>query len=151
MATFTYRALTQAGQIVSGEITAPTEAEVRRRIEFLGLMPVETAPARAKSEGGRFGLSLGGPKAEDVTLFTRDLALLLKAGARLDEALELLCGDADLGRMRAVVRKLRADVLAGQSFAEAAAGEPKLFPPVYVALVRAVSYTHLTLPTNREV
>ncbi|MCG5234875.1 type II secretion system F family protein [Xanthobacter oligotrophicus] len=136
MATFTYRALTQAGQIVSGEITAPTEAEVRRRIEFLGLMPVETAPARAKSESGRFGLALGGPKAEDVTLFTRDLALLLKAGARLDEALELLSGDADLGRMRAVVRKLRADVLAGQSFAEAAAGEPKLFPPVYVALVR---------------
>ncbi|MBP2147852.1 type II secretion system F family protein [Xanthobacter flavus] len=135
MATFSYRALTQAGQIVSGEIAAPTEAEVRRRIEFLGLVPVETTPLKEKKESA-FGFTFGAPKAEDVTLFTRDLALLLRAGARLDEALELLTGDTDLGRMRAVARKIRADVLAGESLAEALASHPKLFPPVYVALVK---------------
>ncbi|MEP9356811.1 type II secretion system F family protein [Xanthobacter sp. KR7-65] len=136
MATYTYRALTQSGQLVSGQIAAPTEAEVRRRIEFLGLVPVETMPARDPSAAARFGLSFGGPKAADVTLFTRDLALLLRAGARLDEALELLTTDADLGRMKAVAQKVRADVLAGESLADALAAHPKLFPPVYVALVR---------------
>ncbi|WP_374250272.1 type II secretion system F family protein [Xanthobacter sp.] len=135
MATFSYRALTQAGQIVSGEIAAPTEAEVRRRIEFLGLVPVETTPLREKKDNA-FGFTFGAPKAEDVTLFTRDLALLLRAGARLDEALELLTGDTDLGRMRAVARKIRADVLSGESLAEALASHPSLFPPVYVALVK---------------
>lgn len=136
MANFTYRALTQTGQLVSGEIAAPTEAEVRRRIEFLGLVPVETAQAREKGQGMSFGFSLGAPRPQDVTLFTRDLALLLKAGARLDEALELLSGDADLGRMRPVVKKLRSDILSGRSLAEALAAQPKLFPPVYVALVK---------------
>lgn len=135
MTSFTYRALTQSGQIVSGEIAATTEAEVRRRIEFLGLVPVETAPVRAKSQLS-FGITFGAPKAEDVTLFSRDLALLLRAGARLDEALELLTGDADLGRMRPVARKIRADVLAGESLADALGAHPKLFPPVYVALVK---------------
>ncbi|QRG06045.1 type II secretion system F family protein [Xanthobacter dioxanivorans] len=136
MADFTYRALTQAGQLVTGRIAGTTEAEVRQRIEFLGLVPVETAPAREAASAGRFGLSFGAPRAADVTLFTRDLALLLKAGARLDEALELLCGDADLGRMRAVAAGIRAEVLSGAGFAEAVAAQPKLFPPVYVALVR---------------
>ncbi|MFG1302083.1 type II secretion system F family protein [Xanthobacter sp. V3C-3] len=137
MATFTYKALTQAGQMVSGQIAAPSEAEVRQRIEFLGLVPVETMRAREAAPGGRFGLLPGrGPRAADVTLFTRDLALLLRAGARLDEALELLAGDADLGRMRPAVARIRADILSGHSLAEALAAQPKLFPPVYVALVR---------------
>ena len=43
------------------------------------------------------------PRAEDVTVFTRDLALLLKAGARIDDALDLLAVDIDIGRLRAVV------------------------------------------------
>jgi len=134
MATFSYKAITQAGQMVSGEITAATEAEVRQRIEFLGLVPVEAVPVRKPRAA--LGLSFGGPKGPDVTLFTRDLALLLRAGARLDEALELLATDADLGRMRATVRQIRAAVLSGESFAEALAGRGALFPPVYVALVR---------------
>lgn len=136
MGSFSYRALTQAGQMVSGELAAASEAEVRQRIEMLGLIPVEARAVRPA--GGRlFGLSLGGgPRPQDVTLFTRDLALLLKAGARLDEALELLAGDADLGRMRPLARKIRSAVLSGESFADAVAAQPALFPAVYVALVR---------------
>lgn len=142
MGTYSYKALTQAGQLVSGEITAPTEAEVRRRIEYLGLVPVELRlSGPTGTSGGRFGgLTLPAfgatPRPQDVTLFTRDLALLLRAGARLDEALELLGGDADLGRMRDTVRRIRTAVLSGEGFAEALATQPRLFPPVYVALVR---------------
>ena len=76
------------------------------------------------------------PRREDVTVFTRDLALLLKAGARLDDALELLAGDRDIGRLHAVVAKVRTDVMAGESFADAIACHPALFPAIYVALVR---------------
>lgn len=76
------------------------------------------------------------PRSEDVTIFTRDLALLLRAGARLDEALDLLANDVDLGRLRQVVGKIRASVLAGESFADATAAHPSLFSAVYVALVR---------------
>src|SRR6201999_2974951 len=80
--------------------------------------------------------SFGRPTPAEVTTFTRDLALLLKASARLDDALELLANDADVGRLRPVVAKLRASVLAGESFASAVAGHPSLFPAMYVALVR---------------
>ncbi|MGQ4274800.1 type II secretion system F family protein [Terrihabitans sp. B22-R8] len=137
MAMFTYRALTQSGEMVSGSLQAASAQEVARRIEFLGMVPVEMRPALAEKTGSAFGLSFGGtPKPADVTLFTRDLALLLRAGARLNDALELLADDADLGRMKRVVGRIRGDVLAGGTFAEAVTAHPTLFPPVYVALVR---------------
>jgi general secretion pathway protein F len=134
---FRYRALTQNGEIVNGTLAAPTAAEVARRIEYLRLLPIETVEDRkaAVATGASFGF-FGRPSQAEVTTFTRDLALLLKASARLDDALELLASDADVGRLRPVVARLRASVLAGESFAGAVASHPSLFPPMYVALVR---------------
>ena len=136
MPNFRYRALTQNGEIVNGTLSAPTSAEVARRIEYLRLLPIETIEdKRATAGSGGFGL-FGRPSAAEVTTFTRDLALLLKAGARLDDALELLASDADVGRLRPVVGKLRAALLSGESLADAVADHPALFPPMYGALVR---------------
>jgi general secretion pathway protein F len=133
---FRYRALTQAGEIVHGRLSAPSATEVAARIEYLRLLPIETVEEkRATANSGEFGL-FGKPSRTEVTTFTRDLALLLKAGARLDDALELLASDADVGRLRPVVAKLRVALLSGESFAEAVAAHPLLFPPMYVALVR---------------
>jgi len=137
MPSFRYRALTQSGDLVSGSIAAPTAAEVAHRIEFLGLVPIETVIEDAGARVERFNFAFWSrPRAEDVTVFTRDLALLLKAGARINDGLELLAQDIDVGRLRPTVAKIRAAVLAGESFAEAIARHPALFPPAYVALVR---------------
>ena len=136
MPNFRYRALTQTGEIVNGRLSAPSASEVAARIEYLRLLPIETVEEkRAPSASTGFGI-FGQPSRTEVTTFTRDLALLLKAGARLDDALELLASDADVGRLRPVVAKLRAALLSGESLAEAAGAHPTLFPQMYVALVR---------------
>jgi general secretion pathway protein F len=137
MPNYRYRAMTQNGELVNGALSAPTASEVARRIEYLGLVPIETVADDGVATVSRVTLALfNKPRAEDVTIFTRDLALLLKAGARLDDALELLANDRDIGRLRPVVTKIRAGVLAGESFAEAVAQHPTLFPPIYIALVQ---------------
>jgi general secretion pathway protein F len=137
MPNFRYRAITQNGEVVSGSLSAPTAAEVARRIEYLGLVPVETVVEDGVAGVSRATIALfNQPRPEDVTVFTRDLALLLKAGARLDDALELLASDTDIGRLHPVVAKIRAGILAGESFAEAAGKHPVLFPPIYIALVQ---------------
>jgi len=133
---FRYKALTQAGEIVTGQISAPNASEVGRRIEYLGLVPVDTVTEeRAESADSFFTLTQRA-KSEDVTVFTLDLALLLKAGARLDDALELLSSDSDIGGARRTVAKIRAAILSGESFGEALTRHPSQFPPMYVALVR---------------
>jgi general secretion pathway protein F len=133
---YRYRALTQNGEIVNGTLSAPTSAEVARRIEYLRLLPIETVEDKgARAASGGYGW-FGRPSAAEITTFTRDLALLLRAGARLDAALELLSSDSDVGRLRPVVGKLRAALLAGESLADAVTDHPALFPPMYGALVR---------------
>ena len=137
MPNFRYRALTQAGELVNGELSAPTAAEVARRIEYLGLVPIETVAEDGAAAVSRMTIALfNQPRPEDITVFTRDLALLLKAGARLDDALELLASDTDIGRLRPVIAKVRAGILAGESFAEAIGKHGDQFPPIYVALVQ---------------
>jgi len=151
MPSFRYKALTRTGEIVSGSIAAPNASEVAHRIEYLGLIPIDTVGEDRSAQGS--GASLGffaRPRYEDITFFTSDLALLLRTGARINEALELEHGDSELGRLRPVIEKITASVLTGESFADALAAFPSLFPPIYVALVR-VGETSGTLAHVLEV
>jgi general secretion pathway protein F len=138
MPTFRYRALTQIGELVSGSLSAQNAAEVTLRIEYLGLIPIEavTEQSEAQIRRRRQFSYRSRPRAEDVTIFTGDLALLLRTGARINDALELLAADADIGRMRPTTAALAAAILSGESFAEAISRHPTVFPAVYVALVR---------------
>ena len=138
MPTFRYRALTQIGELVSGSLSAQNAAEVTLRIEYLGLIPIEAVTEQSEAQIRRrrqFSL-ISRPRAEDVTIFTGDLALLLRTGARINDALELLASDADIGRMRPTTAALAAAILSGESFGEAISRHPAVFPAVYVALVR---------------
>src|SRR5262249_40324599 len=104
---------------------------------YLKLLPIETVEEKAAGPVSRETFALfGRPTQGDVTTFTRDLALLMKAGARLEDSLELLASDADIGRLRPTVSRLRSGILAGESSAEALERHSQLFPAMYVALVR---------------
>ncbi|VIO76675.1 Putative type II secretion system protein F [Bradyrhizobium ivorense] len=136
MPNYRYRAMNSEGELVSGAIAAPAPGDVAARIERLGLVLVDSVTLEHGGEGRRAFSLFNTPKAEDVTIFTRDLALLLRAGARINDGLELLAADRDFGRLRPVVADIRARVVAGESFAEALARHQGLFPPMYVALIR---------------
>jgi general secretion pathway protein F len=138
MPLFRYRALTQAGEVVTGSLNAPDSAEVTIRIEYLGLIPVETTVSEAEPalhQAVSFAV-FSKPRAEDVTIFTGDLSLLLRTGARINEALELLASDPDIGRMRPTIASITSSILSGESFGDAIARHPHVFPPLYVALAR---------------
>ena len=135
MPQFRYRALTQAGEIVVGEVDAPSREEVVRRIEYLGHLPIEAEAAtqgilRANLFGGKL------PRPRDVTVFLRQLALLVGAGLTLEGALQTLADDTSKGMSR-FANALRSSITAGNSFAEAFERYPTLIEPAYVAMVRA--------------
>jgi general secretion pathway protein F len=137
MPSFSYKALTQDGEVVSGSILAASTAEVASRIEYLGLIPIGQVSEERSGRRRVLDLSLlSQPRPADVTVFTVDLALLLRTGARINEAIELLASDADIGRLRPTLARVAGSILAGESFADALAQHPKLFSPMYVALVR---------------
>ena len=127
--------MSQTGEIVTGSISADSREELARRIEYLGLIPIDGERRGPASLGA---LSFGArASAEDVTIMTADLALLLKTGARIHDALDLMANEASAGRLRPTLAKISAAVASGDSFADALARYPDLFSPMYVALCRA--------------
>src|SRR5579872_648213 len=138
MPTFHYRALTQAGNVVSGSIVATSAAEVNRRVEYLGLIPIEAiTEERGAKQGFNINLNyFSRVRDEDVTTFTGDLALLLQTGAQINDALNLIASDPEVGRLRPTLNKVSASVMSGESLAEALSHHRSIFPPVYIALVR---------------
>ncbi|MBU3887027.1 type II secretion system F family protein [Methylosinus sp. KRF6] len=135
MPQFRYRAVTPAGDVVSGEVEASTREEVLRRIEYLGHLPIEAELAK---KGRLDAFSAGGrpPPARDVTIFLRQLALLIGAGLTLEAGLQTLAEDASKPIIR-FAEALRSAISAGDSFGEALERHSSIIEPAYVAMVRA--------------
>jgi general secretion pathway protein F len=136
MPTFRYHAIDTSGKLISGDMAAAAAAEVTQKIEQLGLVLVDSVTVESGGPSFDFQGLFNKPRAQDVTIFTRDLALLLRAGARINDALEILADDKESGRLRSVVNNIRSGVMSGDSFADALLKHEQLFPPMYVALIR---------------
>jgi general secretion pathway protein F len=131
---FRYRAVTPAGEFVVGEVEAPSREEVIRRIEYLGHLTIEVAATGVLSGGGaRSGKT---PRPRELTIFLRQLALLVGAGLTLEVALQTLGEDA--GKAVAwFAGTIRSSIAAGDSFADALERHPTIIEPAHVAMVRA--------------
>ena len=133
---FRYRALTKAGEIVIGEVEAPSREEVLRRIEYLGHLPIETETA-GKGLLGSSGGRGKAPASRDITIFLRQLALLVGSGLTLEAALQTLADDNGNKTVSKFSGGLRSSIAAGDGFAEALERHPTIIEPIYVAMVRA--------------
>jgi general secretion pathway protein F len=136
MSHFRYRAITPTGEFVAGEVEAPSREEVVRRIEYLGhvTIEVEAATTSMLSRSNVFGSRT--PRPRDMTIFLRQLAVLVGAGLTLEAALQALGDDA--GKALAwFAGAVRSSIAGGDSFADALERHPTIFEPAHVAMVRA--------------
>ncbi|HET6202094.1 MAG TPA: type II secretion system F family protein [Planctomycetota bacterium] len=139
MSHFRYAAKDEQGKTVSGTIAARDRGEVvaelrRRRLTILDVQAVAGAgrpagaPRRARRPGG---------KAQEVVLFTRQLATMISAGIPLLEALEILESQAETPAFRATTARLVEEVRTGKDFSKALEACPRAFPNLYMSMVRA--------------
>lgn len=137
MALYSYDAFSKDGKKVTGIIDAPSIEGLREQLVRQGLFPISIALAGDKSEGGFFKrLFQGSISVKDKILFSKQLAILLKSGVPLMQAIELLTEQFE-GQMRTILVRIKDDVKEGTSLAEALSKYPKTFEKIYVQLVRA--------------
>jgi len=133
---FRYRAVTPAGEFVVGEVEAPSREEVIRRIEYLGHMTIEAELATTGGLSRGSARSGKTPRVRELTIFLRQLALLIGAGLTLEVALQTLGEDASKA-VAWFAGAIRASIAAGDSFADALERHPAIIEPAHVAMVRA--------------
>ncbi len=136
MATFSYKAIDGNGRFIAGELEATDPREASRQLEKLGYVPLETAAGgRQISTEPKFFSFRRPVGRHEVTVFLRELALVLRAGLTLDDALLLLAGEEGRG-LAAVARDLRSAIAGGATFCDSLQRHPRLFGPDLVAMVR---------------
>ena len=76
-------------------------------------------------------------RQRDLLLMTRELSTLLSAGLPLDRALSVLVGLTTKAELHQAIDQILQKVKQGKSLAEALADYPKIFPTLYVNMIKA--------------
>lgn len=137
MALYSYEAFSREGKKVSGIVDAPSAEALKEQLSRQGLFPTRIELSGGTSTGGFFArLFEKKITVKDKILFTKQLAILLKSGVPILQAIELLIDQFE-GGMRNMLVRVKDDVKEGISLADALAKYPKVFENLYIQLVRA--------------
>jgi type IV pilus assembly protein PilC len=125
-------------------VEAGTHAEAVRELRRQGLAILEVELGDATASVGeavdgvnrraRLARALG---RDDTVAFCSQVAVMLRTGVPLKEALETFADQASRPQVAEVVRLIRDDVCEGEDFSAALARWPRSFPPLVVSLIRA--------------
>jgi len=129
---FRYEAYNRQGKLVKGTIKAISEIAAERLIVGRGFNPT-----RVEASPSMFSLEEAFPtffkaKPRDVIVFSRQLAILLRAGISLLPAMEMLQGQVAASRaFKRTLESITYDLRAGVSFSQALSKYPKAFNEIY--------------------
>jgi general secretion pathway protein F len=140
MPMFQYKAASNSGDVVQGEMEAASQEAVIRHLQDQGHIPIraeEITRAAPADDAPAFSLHRRRPGRADVNLFTIELATLLRAGLPLDKALEMLVNIAERAPFRGVLEQLLAAVRGGAFLSAALESHGRLFSRFYRNMVKA--------------
>jgi len=140
MGAFEYTALDAGGRSRKGVIEGDTPRHVRSLLRDRQLMPVTVEEVAARESRrqrrSRFGFARG-VSAADLSLMTRQLSTLVRAGLPLEEALLAVSQQTEKPRVQSILLGVRAKVVEGHTLATGLNEFPRVFPEIYRATVSA--------------
>mgnify|MGYP000740091744 CR=1 FL=1 len=138
MPEFLYKATTPSGQTIEGFMEGRDEGAIVESLHRFGYIPIRIQTVEKKEP--ILTLSSFFPKrvsTRDLLVFTQELSTLVAAGLPIDRSLRILGELTENARLRKGIREVLKRVEGGSSLAEALEAHPKIFPKLYVNMVRA--------------
>lgn len=116
-------------KLVNGEVFAFTEEEARKKLAKRGIRPLQITRVKTSSKRKI--------TQEDITVFTRQLSTMIKAGLPLMQAFEIVARGHGNPSMTEMLMEIRGEVEQGSSLSRAFSNHPKYFDRFYCNLVAA--------------
>ncbi len=129
---YAWEGINRKGRRVSGQTKGHNPALVKAQLRQQGI-----SPGRVRKHSPMLPSLTHSVKATDITLFTRQLATLLRAGIPLLQAFDIINEGFDNRAVRELVQDLKQHIAAGTSLAEALRKQPRYFDELYCNLVAA--------------
>lgn len=150
MIEFEWRAVQASGDIATGRLEAVNASSAFRLLRERGLTPlqideVQVAGMQSHSRTSRFsalfsrsaGAGTGGVAAADIFAITSELAIMLRSGLTLANALRVLIEMSTKPPVQILLQGLLDDVKSGATLSRAIDSRVELFGDFYVNMVRA--------------
>ncbi|MGM0900244.1 MAG: type II secretion system F family protein [Bacillota bacterium] len=135
MARFKYSGRNRKGK-KSGTISAASKREAILQLRGDGIKVVEISevPETMMTKD----LSIGNPvKLQDIVIYLRQFATLIKAGVTIVDATNILAMQTDSKKLSAALKEIETELRQGQPFSDAAEKHKKIFEPMFINMVRA--------------
>ena len=135
MPTYVFKAMDLAGIPAKGEVEANSKQDVADQLKQRGLIVLDIA---GKYRSKELNIELfSRVKPDEMAIFTRQLSTMVSSGMTILRALHVLETQADNKLLKETLAAVRGDVEAGLLLSDALERHPKVFNPLYVAMVRA--------------
>ncbi|MCF6284904.1 MAG: type II secretion system F family protein [Candidatus Hydrogenedentes bacterium] len=139
MPQFRYEVKKGPEEKIDGVLEAESQRAAVARLRDMGYFPLTVEEVEEEQSTPRALVKrvLQRIRLKDRNIFFRQLANLTEAGMMLTRALRTIATQAENPQLAAVVDQIRESVQQGSTLADALAQHEKLFPPLYINLVRA--------------
>jgi general secretion pathway protein F len=136
---YDYKALSSEGKNAKGIVEAENQKAARTKLKKQGLMVTTIVEKNTSQPSSSSSLPFFGGRisGQDIAMFTRQLASLIKANIQLIEALTAMVDQVENERLKVTISQVRQDVNEGSSFARALSSHPKAFDSIFINMVEA--------------
>ena len=136
---YQYIATTRSGSIQRGTLEASSKEEVVKNLQARKLMIISIHQEKkiavtTKSILG--GLRLGHIPMLDKVIFARHLAIMIRSGLSLTEALDIIQEQASSKKLKRITQSVLESVNNGQTLAASLSRFPKVFSGVFIGMVK---------------
>jgi len=140
---FTYKGIS-AGKYVEGEIEALNQEEASHKLKeqkiiITSLIRTKKKKDEKKGKGKGGGFSFGKKKvtSEDLVIFSKQFATMVKAGLPILQVLTMLRDQLENPTMKEIIEDIRRSLEGGVTLSKCFEKYPKLFDNVYINLIKA--------------
>ena len=138
MGAFEYTALDTGGKERKGILEGDTPRHIRQLLRDKQLLPVTVNEVAQKESKRQRSFSVTRRVSTgDLSLFTRQLATLVRAGLPLEESLLAVSQQTEKARVQSIILGVRAKVMEGHPLADGLGDFPRVFPEIYRSTVAA--------------
>ena len=135
MSTYAFKAIDFTGAKATGEVEAESKQVVSDQLKQRGLIVLDIVDKQSSRE-----IELGfmkRVKANELAVFSRQLATMIASGMSILRALYVLEEQTESQFLQETIVAVRKDVEAGLSLSDSMARHPKVFSPLFVAMTQA--------------
>lgn len=130
MPLYNYRAKTLDGKIISGELEANSEADLKLILKKQGML-LTNHKLKENKKINMFFQVRSTPSRAEVVLFFRQISIMVSSGISLEDAVKIVNQQSSSSALRNILTQIEEELYKGALFSDALAKFPKVFPSYF--------------------